>query len=281
MPGAPPHAVFSAIVKNPKFGPQAVRVPAERMNKMVQDLVGAVSAPPPAKPITVGEGGALVDQTGKLLFKNEKPVEESPRTKAEQAEIAKKSVASLGKVVEAGQQARMDQIAIEQLDALGERIGTGGAATIRGYLARVGVDLGDASDIQAFESLVDRLTPSQRQGLPGAASDRDVAMFKSALPSLIRQPGGNKTIIATLRAMAQDRIKRADIADQVFTGDLTVPQALRSMRDLPSPLRRFQESDEGKRVLGERETKLETAPTAAPKVRLRFYQKTNELEPVP
>lgn len=280
MPGVPAPALFKAIVASPEFAQNAMRIPADRMQRVIGDLVGSLT-PEAQKPITVAEGGALVDQTGKLLFKNEKTAEASPRTKAEQAEIAKKSVASLGKVVEAGHQARMDALAIEQLDKLGDKIETGGAAAIRGYLSRVGVDLGDASDIQAFESLIDRLTPAQRQGLPGAASDRDVAMFKSALPSLIRQPGGNKTIIATMRAMVQDKTARADIAESVFTGERTVPEALRAMRDLPSPLKRFQESDEGKRMLKGEEPKLAPNATERPKVRLRYNPKTNQLEPAP
>lgn len=248
-PGAPSHILSKQILGSERFTRNAMRIPADKMTKFVGDVLGMIAAPESPLPVNVPEGSALVDpRTGVPLFKNEKPVEDF-RTKAEVGEVAKRAVGQLDKVVESGQQARMDELALSELERLGDKIGTGGAAAIRGYFSRIGVDLGDASDLNAFESLVDRLTPAQRQGLPGAASDRDVQMFRSSLPSLIRQPEGNRIIIGTLKAMNADRIKRAEIAESVFTGDRTVPEALRAMRALPNPLRRFQESDVGKQLL--------------------------------
>lgn len=280
----PVNAIFRAVVSDPTFSRHAMRFPAERMPKLLQDVITAAS-PIPDKPIAVPSGSALVDPKSlKEVYRNQPTVEDG-RTKAEQTEVAKRAVGQLDKVIEAGQQARIDQLALEQLSTLGERIGTGGAAAIRGHLARFGIDLGDASDIQAFESLVDRLTPAQRQGLPGAASDRDVAMFKSALPSLIRQPDANRTIVGTLQAMAQDRIKRAEIAQLVFEGDLTVPQALREMRNLKDPLARFKESDVGKRLLSGATPNPSSfdapaAPSAQPRARLRYNPQSGKLEPI-
>ncbi|MFM9847695.1 MAG: hypothetical protein ACKVP3_11110 [Hyphomicrobiaceae bacterium] len=203
--------------------------------KTIQEMA---QGPAPEKGVVVGEGGALVSpSTGKELFRNPKGPTESTIDK----EMAKKSVEQWGSIVEEGQQARVDMLGIEELKRLGDRIGTGGAAAIRGHLARVGIDLGDAGDIQAFESMVDRLTPAQRGGLPGAASNLDVTMFKSALPSLIRTPEGNRTIIRTMEALAKAKMQRGEIADSVYEGERTIPQALRDIRKLPDPLSEFKE----------------------------------------
>src|SRR5690606_19617326 len=112
----------------------------------------------------------------------------SEGAKEAQREVAKRAVARLDTLVEEGQSARYDQLAIEQLDALNKKMSEDtkgqGPGILRSHLARIGMNVEGASDIQVFESMVDRLTPQQRQGLPGAASDTDVRMFKSALPSL-------------------------------------------------------------------------------------------------
>jgi hypothetical protein len=193
-------------------------------------------------PMALGSGAILVDpSTGRTIAENPKDI--TARETAADKEVAKKAVANLDRVVEAGEAARMDDFALQRLDALGPKIGTGAAAAIRGHLARFGIDLGDASDLQVFDAIVNRLTPTQRQGMPGAASDRDVAMFRGSLPALVRTVEGNREIVRTLRAMAQDRIKRAEIAEAVFSGDMTVPDALKKMRALPNPLERFREME--------------------------------------
>ena len=224
-----------------------MKVPADKVQSYALSVIEALSAPPPPKPLSVPEGGALVSptemdpDTGELkqLFRN--PGRKTFETAAE-TEISKRAVARLSDVSEDGQAARMDELAISQLEELtkeGTGINTGMTAAARGYLARVGVDLGDADDLQVFESLTDRLTPAQRQGLPGAASDRDVSMFKSALPQLIRQPEANRVIIGTMRALVDDRIARGRIADKVFKGETTVPATLREISELPSPFQSF------------------------------------------
>ena len=245
-PGAPSHMLMKQIIASPRFHKSALRVPAERMTKFVGEIISQIAAPEAPKPVVVGEGAALVNpQTGAPIFHNPKPAEADPRTKAEQAALAKRSIDQLGKISETGQAARMDELNIAELERLGDKIGTGGAAAIRGYFSRIGVDLGDASDINAFEALVDRLAPQMRQPGSGSSSDKDVALFKSALPSLIRTPEGNRQILSTLKAMNKHRLKEADIADQVFDGTLTVPQGLRELRKLPSPLAGFKDAQGG------------------------------------
>lgn len=208
---------------------------------------GAIRArvfPEPVEGKVLAEGGMLVHpQTGEPLGPGNPKAPGAVGLEESEKEIAKRSVARLNDVVEDGVSAGYDELALAQLDALNEKmLPTGGPSIVRQHLARLGMNVDGATDVQVFDSLVDRLTPAQRQGLPGAASDKDIAMFKSALPSLMRTPEGNRLIIATLKAMNADRRKRAEIAESVFEGTETVPGAMRKLRNLPSPLRRFLDS---------------------------------------
>lgn len=262
--------VIRSMTANPKFARNALGLPAEKIGPVLRDIVGMTQRPDPAKPVTVGEGAALVNpETGAEIFKNEKPPEESGRTKAEQTELAKRSVGQLEKITQAGQQARMDELALNELESLGGRFSTGAGAVVKSYLGRVGIDAGNLSDIQAYEALVDRMVPGARQGLPGSASNLDVQMFKSSLPNLLRTPEGNKQIIATLKAANKYRLKQAEIAESVFDGSMTLPQGLRELRKLPSPLERFKASQGGTK-----EPKLQEAPV----IRLRRNPQTGGIE---
>ncbi len=262
---APPKAVFSAVVADPTFARNAIRFPAERMTKLIQDIVGATSPPDPAKPITVGEGAAVIDpQTGRQIFKNEKPAEPDPYTKESRIAAARQGVGQMDKLSEAGQQARVDAIALDELDSLigtatkRGKIATGMGAAIKGHLGRVGIALEGTDDVQALQSLIDRMTPAARQGLPGAASDRDVQMFRSSLPSLIRTPEGNREIAKRLRALNNHAIKQGEIAEQIFSGELTLPEGFKRLRNLRNPLEGIGASPKGDPSLGD--PKLQETP---------------------
>jgi len=58
------------------------------------------------------------------------------------------------------------------------------------------------AEMQEMKSISDRLTPGMRQGLPGAASDRDVAMFKSATVGINKDKEVNDAIISAFKAQA-------------------------------------------------------------------------------
>jgi hypothetical protein len=66
-----------------------------------------------------------------------------------------------------------------------------------------------------------------------------MAVFKNALPSLINTPKGNKLIVDVMKALAQDRIERADIANRTFE-DMSPQEAFKLLRERKSPLARFQ-----------------------------------------
>jgi hypothetical protein len=103
-------------------------------------------------------------------------------------------------------------------------------------------------------------------------------MFKSALPQLIRQPEANRVIVGTLRSLVDHRKAAGEIADSVFTGERTVPEALRDLRALPNPFRRFLKwAEENSAVIPR--TLRQKEPEPEPR-RFRFNPDTMQIEPV-
>ena len=98
----------------------------------------------------------------------------------------------------------------------------------------VGVPLREGG-VQAYEALLNRLTPAQRQGMPGAASDRDVAMFRGSLPQLWNTEAGRKTIVRTLKALNDYKIERAQISEDFAAGDMSLRQYYDKLRAVKDP----------------------------------------------
>lgn len=57
-----------------------------------------------------------------------------------------------------------------------------------------------SKDRQRMQSIANELAPSMRQGLPGAASDRDVSMFKAATVGVDKDKETNDAVIAAFKA---------------------------------------------------------------------------------
>lgn len=165
-----------------------------------------------------------------------------------EGEYAKTVGKSLGERMDAiskeGDSARQDMAIIGQIRQLGGQIqNLGSGAALQGWLAERGIKVGpNVSEIEAFNALVDKLTPQQRVPGTGASSDLDVRMFKSALPSLVRSPGGNELILSTLEAVANDKAARAEIADRALTGELKPQEAIKALRALPDPMAALKEA---------------------------------------
>lgn len=278
MPDATPNAIFNTLLRDKEFTSAFSAFSAQEIPELVQATIQAVSPAAPGKPIQVTQGSALYDPTTKKeLYKNVAP---SEGDKAAQTEIAKRAVASFGKAIEDGQGATSDIFLLEKIAELNKKGMTGIAANLSGYLTRFGIPAG--SDIEAYQALINRLTPSQRQGLPGAASDRDVAMFKGSLPSLLGSKEGNELIINTLTKLAEDKIQRGLIANDVYTGRKTVPQAIDAMEKLSDPMGDFRKAVEGQRssapVAGKPQLGADPARAGRGNV-LRWNPETGRVEP--
>jgi hypothetical protein len=143
-------------------------------------------------------------------------------------------------IAKEGDVARNDLAMVGQLRDLGAAVKTGGPAALQGWLANWGIKVGDnVGAVEAYSSIVDKLTPAQRVPGSGASSDLDVKMFKNSLPKLINTPEGNEIIQNTLAGVAQYKLERAAIADQVQAGEISAKDGLKKMRDLANPYENF------------------------------------------
>jgi len=124
----------------------------------------------------------------------------------------------------------------QQLDKLpGGFMGNAQAMAVR-----MGIKVGEnASAVEAADAILARLTPAQRQGMPGAASDRDVAMFRAALPQLGQTKEGQKIILDTMEGLAQYKLKQAELAMQVSMGRMKPEQAMEALGNIPDPFDQF------------------------------------------
>lgn len=161
----------------------------------------------------------------------------------QEGEFAKQTGAALAKRFDAlatdGDDAAQSVPLLGELRRLGGRIDTGAAASVKAFLGRVGFKTEGISDIEAFKTLINRLTPQQRLPGSGATSDFDAKMFQESLPQLMNTPQGNTLILDTMEALAQNRMARGEIAMRVQIGELTPKEAMGEIRKLQAEARAF------------------------------------------
>lgn len=165
-----------------------------------------------------------------------------------ESEFLKKSAEHLAKnfatYADEGMAARQDRALIGRLGELQQVIGqTGGGTALQGYLANnFGIKVGDnVGEVEAFNAIVDKLTPSQRVPGSGATSDLEIRTFKNSLPSLMKTPEGNQLVMQTLSGMADYKEKLGDIAQRAMVGELSQKDAYAEMKALQNPLSGFGE----------------------------------------
>lgn len=201
-------------------------------------------------------------------------------------ETAKTQAEMFGEELKLGNDARVNIGLIGELRRLSDRIGTGIGAVIQQQAGRVGINLPGTGEVQAFEALVDRLTPQQRVAGSGATSDFDARMFKSSLPSLMRTPEGNRLIMDTMEALARHNLERAQIAGRVMSGELNRNDGVRAMQGLSDPLAGFRAWREatgnragGVPTVGSSGATMQPAQAPLAPGNYRFNPSTGRLEP--
>lgn len=141
---------------------------------------------------------------------------------------------------------------IEALSSLLEGVGTGRGAEAKLGIAQMAKSLGldtvadwltggKINEMEAAQSVMDRLTPRMRVPGSGATSDMEMRTFRNSIPSLGKQPGGNRIIGDTFRAMLDHQALAGDIAGQALRGEIDQAAADRMLKELPSPFARFKE----------------------------------------
>ena len=104
--------------------------------------------------------------------------------------------------------------ALDRFLYLNENSSTGAQFRVPGAKAAASAFSDDYAEMQ---SITDLLTPQMRQGMPGAASDRDVAMFRGATVGLDKPPEANRNIAMGLKIAQQNKIDRANFIANYVT----------------------------------------------------------------
>lgn len=136
---------------------------------------------------------------------------------------------------------------ISTLRGLSDKIGAPGvgntiARTLGPSLRNVGIEVGNLSDMEAFSAIVARLVPTQRPPGSGTMSDKDVELFKQALPQLAATAQGRKLILDQMEAIARYDIQRAQIASKALNNEIPRQQAEKMLREMPDPMELFRRS---------------------------------------
>jgi hypothetical protein len=198
-------------------------------------------------------------QAGRTQITNTMGATESEYAKANGKAISER----FSKIVDEGDAAQQEAGAIARLKELGGSIKNMGAgAALQARLAEYGVKVGEnVSEIEAYNALIDKLTPQQRLAGSGATSDFDAKMFKNSLPGLIRTPQGNALIIETMEALNIYKRQRADIVSEAMALNEKPADVVKRLKELPDPFAAFKEARKG--ATGDAQPPARAAPTPA------------------
>ncbi len=142
--------------------------------------------------------------------------------------------------VQAGDAARSTQGLLDIAEELSKTADTGVPAVLQKKLNQFGFNVGPNADkIAALNSIYSRITPTLRVPGSGATSDYDARNFESSLPSLRNTAEGNQLIFDTARSINAYNMERANIAMQAQSGEISLAEAQRKIRELPDPFARF------------------------------------------
>ncbi len=147
-----------------------------------------------------------------------------------------KAAETFNTLIDTGSQAQVAAAKINQLDSLLSSAPQGMQGGLVSMAASVGLPVEGANEVQAAEALINQLVPQQRPAGSGTMSDADLELFKKSLPRIINQPGGNKLIIATMKAINEYTIKQGEIANLVAVGQITPAEGRAALYALPNPL---------------------------------------------
>lgn len=153
--------------------------------------------------------------------------------------LDKKNAETFATLSDSGVQARGKMVQIDRLDALLAQSPQGMEAGVKQWLGDMGIATEGLDTIQATRALLERMVPEQRPPGSGPMSDADIVMFRNSLPRLINQPGGNQTILQTMRGIAQYEMEMGQIADMVADRAVSPTEGRKMIRELRNPLEDF------------------------------------------
>ena len=176
-------------------------------------------------PVAIGGGGVTVNN-------------EMGGGKFEEA-FAKGDAATIETVYNSGLAAQRNLGRIDQLENVLAASPTGLEGAAKQFAGEWGIATDGLDAIQSAQALVNSLVPEQRQPGSGPMSDADLDLFKQSLPRIINQPGGNKIIIDTMRAIAQYDAEGARIVQKLRNGELSRAEAFDALQNRANPLSEY------------------------------------------
>jgi hypothetical protein len=133
---------------------------------------------------------------------------------------------------------------INNLREISRRAGSQGATAdfkrmIGPYAEAAGINIEGLPDIQAFNSVIQKLAPQMHVSGSGATSDIEFKGMLSALPQLSANPAAREAILNTMEAQQRHAMTQGEIAAKVFNGDMTKTEGEKALRSLPDPMTSF------------------------------------------
>lgn len=218
----------------------------------------ALRNPAPADPWQVSAGETLVDPVTREPFYTgpeagpETVINNGGLTDAFSEAAAKKAADSFSTLIDSGYTAQANAGQLERLEGLLAEAPQGMTGGFTQALGEFGIEGEGLDEVQAATALINKMVPAQRPAGSGPMSDRDVELFKSSLPRIINQPGGNALIMETLKGINDYTMAQAQIAAKVFNGEInpatgkayTPADGRKELMALPNPLANFKTEDE-------------------------------------
>lgn len=157
---------------------------------------------------------------------------------------ATKNVERFGKLYDSGVSAGADDIAVSELEHILSSTPTGNVAGMKLWAKqKLGIDIGDVSDLEAATAIINKLAPANREAGSGPLSENDMSMLIHTLPSIWGTPEGNTKIITTIKGLIQYRKAQGDIAAQALNQDISPKEAMAKLAALPNPLEQYRPKD--------------------------------------
>lgn len=226
MMGGLPAAEAMRVAMTPTAQPGYRQVTGAELGLQGADAQKIFNVSPDGQVTAIGGAGTTVN------------VDTGAGSKFEE-EFAKLDAKSLADISVTGVQAVRNLGRIDQLESLLASAPQGMEGAIKLAAGEFGINTEGLSDVQSAQAIINSLVPEQRAPGSGPMSDADLALFKQSLPRIINQPGGNATIINTMRAIAQYDAEGAAVAQRFRAGEIGRAEAFRLLQARPNPLANF------------------------------------------
>tara|TARA_R100001463_G_scaffold48807_2_gene98199 strand:+ start:52 stop:1365 length:1314 start_codon:yes stop_codon:yes gene_type:complete len=180
-------------------------------------------------------GGDAGTETGARLGRMGLPIPPSPFEGADRKTAAQMMIAERNKFTTSLDKRRGDlrsqENMIKRLDRFGSLMDQGmGTGFERAGMMGTAISAFDDATREA-KSIEDEITPLMRQGMPGAASDRDVAMFRGATVGISKPEQTNRNIIQARKELFQLQQERLEFDQEYFSQNQHTSGADRAWRE--------------------------------------------------